>query len=102
MLFPAVPAVVLLKEKHVLASTLRADHTFRPTASYKVFAAVDRIGEVDDGVLKCFRFHVLRIARMGYFVKYIITSSSNIGLPVGCPGSEANPVPKCRKLEGQN
>src|ERR1035437_4590525 len=74
MLLPAVPAVVLLQEQNVMASATRANDTVRPTARYQVLTAVDRIGEVDDCLLKCVRFgcHDLILGQTGYFVNYII------------------------------
>lgn len=73
MLFPAMPAVVLFKEKHILAATARTRDALRPSPRYKVLAAVDRIGEVEDCFLQCGRFHALSVPLRGYFVKYIIT-----------------------------
>ena len=51
MLLPAMPAVVLLKEKHVLAPTTRTGNAHRPSPSNEVFAAINRIGEVENGFL---------------------------------------------------
>lgn len=73
MLLPAVPPVVLLHKEHIGASTLRAGDTPRPSPRDKVFAAIDRIGEVENGFLKCGRFHVSRVTSLIYFVKYIIS-----------------------------
>src|ERR1035437_6008800 len=54
-----LPAVVLLKERHVGTSASRALNALRPAACYNVFAAVDGFGEVEDCVLKGgeYRFH---------------------------------------------
>ena len=51
VLLAAVPAIVLLQEQHVLATAARADNAIRPATGHKIFAAVLRIGEVEDGLL---------------------------------------------------
>ena len=55
----ALPPVILFKEGDVLGTATRALDAVGPAARYHVFAAIGRIGEVDDGVLKSgeYRFH---------------------------------------------
>ena len=57
VLAATLPAVILRLEENLLAAASRAGHTIRPTVRNKVLAAVGRIGEIEDGVLKCGRFH---------------------------------------------
>ena len=57
VLLAAVPAVVLFKEQDVLAAATRADNAIGPATGDKVFAAIDRIGEVQDRFLQARRFH---------------------------------------------
>ena len=60
----ALPAIVLLKERNALGAATRAFNAIRPAPRYNVFAAVDRIGEVDDGFLKSveYRLHETIVA----------------------------------------
>ena len=80
VLLPAVPAVVLLQKQHVLTSALGADNAIRPAPRHEVFAAVGEIGEVDNRVLKCLRFHESTLPNGVYFVKYVITKISAVEL----------------------
>jgi hypothetical protein len=56
--FVALPAIVLFLKGYIVASATRADDAPRPTACYDVLAAIDRISEVDDCLLKGERLHV--------------------------------------------
>jgi hypothetical protein len=71
MSYAALPAIVLLKEHDLGASTARADNAIRPAPRYQIVAAIVLIGEVDDCFLKGFRllFHASRIAVWRRFVK---------------------------------
>src|ERR1039457_4241993 len=74
MFLPAMPAAVLLQEQHVGAAALRAGNATGPAPRDQVFAAIDRVGEKDDGLLQCCRldgFHTANLAGLLYFVKYI-------------------------------
>jgi hypothetical protein len=51
----ALPLVLFLKERHVLAPTSRTSNAIRPSASRKVVEAILRIREVNDCLLKCLR-----------------------------------------------
>jgi hypothetical protein len=73
MFLAAVPAVIVLQEQDVIAATTRADNAIGPATGHKVFAAVYRIGEVEDRFLQAFRFHAQILEQKRYFVKYIIT-----------------------------
>src|ERR1039457_91256 len=53
MFLPAMPAAVLLQEPHVGAAALRAGNATGPAPRDQVFAAIDRVGEKDDGLLQC-------------------------------------------------
>jgi hypothetical protein len=56
----ALPAIVLGKERDILAPASRTGDTFRPAPRYDVFAAVRWIGKVYDGFLEGgeYGFHV--------------------------------------------
>src|SRR5450755_4403702 len=65
MFLPAMPAAVLLQEQHVGAAALRAGNATGPAPRDQVFAAIDRVGEKDDGLLQCCRldgFHTANLA----------------------------------------
>lgn len=72
MLLPAVPAVVILQEQDVGASTLGTGDAIRPAPRHQEFAAIDRIGKEYDGLLQRLGvggFHTSNLAGSGYFVK---------------------------------
>ena len=72
MLLPAMPAIVLLKEQDVGASTLGTCNAVGPAPRHQEFAAIDRIVEEYDGLLQCLGiggFHTSNLAGLAHFVK---------------------------------
>ena len=74
MLFPAMPAVILLQKQNILSPAARAGYSIRPAPCDQIFTAINGIGEVEDRFLEGFRFacHASTIGENGYFVNYII------------------------------
>jgi hypothetical protein len=66
VLSAALPTVILRKVRDVLGAATGAFHAIRPTARYHILAAVVRIREIFDCVLKSveFRLHDQIIARL--------------------------------------
>ncbi len=74
MLFPAMPAVILLQKQNILAPTARAGNAIRPAPYNQIFTAINGISEVEDRFLEGFRFacHDSTIGENSHFVNYII------------------------------
>ena len=72
MPFAAVPAVVLLKKKHVPGATAGANHAVGPPLCNQILPAIGWLREVSDGILEGFDLHESIMSALGYFVKYII------------------------------
>ena len=71
----AMQAIVLLQKENVLRFAARAFSAIGPTLSHHIFAATDRIGEVNNGVLESGKLHDVSIMRSSLdFVKYIIAN----------------------------
>lgn len=85
MMTAALPAILILQERYLLASAPGADNAVRPAALNEELQAIIRIREVNNRFLECLRFairHFLsalffnsgeRIGRTGGLVKYIFT-----------------------------
>ena len=76
MLLPAMPAIVLLQEQDVGASTFGTGNAIGPAPRHQELPAIDRIGEEYDGLLQCSGiggFHTSNLAGLCYFVKSVIT-----------------------------
>src|SRR5437773_1158204 len=71
-MYVALPAIMLFREADFRASTTRTGHAVRPAPNHNIVAAVGGIGEVNDCILKCSRFHAVILAGTLGVVKYIL------------------------------